>query len=249
MVAFVPAYDCERPGACLPAAKALVALHEWLGIPATFFIVGELLRDEPEWRHLLAAPLFEVASHTWSHRLLRPAPNGDPAVDDAARHEEIVLGKHAVEDTFGRPCLGLRPANGHPDGLRGDPWLVADVGIAGYRYVSSQLWGPRYTWAPLRAPWPYFVPGDAQMWELPAHGPHDTAATHWQTIGSWSLAAEDVPSVPYLSFVRHPWRIAEHQDFGRIEAVLGNLSARGFTCTTYADQWRTLDQDGTEENG
>lgn len=233
MPAFLPAYDAERPGACLTAARALVALHERLGLPATFFVVGELLRDEPEWRHLLASPLFEVASHTWSHKLLRPAPNGDPAVSDDERLEEITRGKQAVEDIFGRFCAGVRPANGYPEGLDGDRWLMGEVAQAGYQYVSSHLWGPGYTPAPLRKPWRYGPPWPG-LWELPAHGPHDTAPGHWLRIGEWWTAAE-ITGAPVLSFVRHPWRIAERDDFARIEGELQALAARGYTFSTYAD--------------
>lgn len=182
---FVAAYDCEVPGKCLPAAKRLVALHEQLAVPATFFVVGTLLRDEPDWVPLLSSPLFEVASHTYSHGLLRPLDGYPyPAVPDAQRVREVRDGKQAVEDAFQRYCLGLRPATGYPDGLRGDPWLTRLVRDAGYAYVSAQIRGQGDAPAALQAPWRYphpdsatvrLIAGDgAGLWELPTAGRHCT---------------------------------------------------------------------------
>lgn len=125
-----------------------------------------------QYRALLGgeAP-FEIASHTYSHRMLRDHPFCGPAVDPEARLQEIRKGKERVEQVFERPCAGLRPACGFAEGLRGDPWLVDAVASAGFGYVSSLLWGPETT-APalLEPPFHYADDGRPDLVELPGHG-------------------------------------------------------------------------------
>jgi peptidoglycan/xylan/chitin deacetylase (PgdA/CDA1 family) len=173
---FIAAYDTESPGRCLAACRSIAAVHERMGVPATFYIVGKRLEEEgAEYRALLGdSPLFEIASHTYSHRMLRDHPFCGPPVDDAARRQEIVLGKERVEQTFARPCLGLRPGCSFDAGLRGDAALVSMVAEAGFRYVSSLLWGPQYTMpALLERPFTYAGDGAPGLWELPGHGWHE----------------------------------------------------------------------------
>ncbi len=45
-----------------------------LGIPATFFVVGENLRAHPELLRRTAAQGHQLANHTWSHPALRRLP-------------------------------------------------------------------------------------------------------------------------------------------------------------------------------
>lgn len=173
---FVPAYDTEKKGACLEACRAIAALHERLAVPATFFIVGKRLEEEgAEYRALLGdSPLFELASHTYSHRMLRDHPFCGPAVGPEDRRQEIRLGKEWVEQIFGHPCLGLRPGCSFTTGLHGDPDLVAEVARAGFRYVSSVAWGPEYSMpALLVGPDTYAAEGFPDLWELPGHGWHE----------------------------------------------------------------------------
>ena len=58
-------------------------------MPATFFIVGETLEKNPdEYRRLLDDPLFEAASHTYSHKLiLYHGVWGPSAPEDEVREE------------------------------------------------------------------------------------------------------------------------------------------------------------------
>ena len=173
---YVAAYDTEQPEDCLSACRQIRSVHERFGFPATFFIVGKRLETEgKEYRALLGddAP-FEIASHTYSHRMLRDHPFCGPKVSDADRIHEITRGKELVEGTFERPCVGLRPGCGFADGLKGDPWLVRQVAEAGLGYVSSLAWGPETTVpALLEPPFPYVDDGCPHLWELPAHGWHE----------------------------------------------------------------------------
>ena len=171
---YIAAYDTESP-ACLRACRQIVAVHKRLEMPATFFITGRTLEANlKEYRALLTDPLFEVASHTWSHKLLCDNALCGPAVSADEKREEIFKAKALIEDVFERPCLGLRPAVGFDSGLRGAVDVLTLVRQAGFRYVSSLLWGPDCSMpALIEAPFHYGADGFADLWELPGHGWHE----------------------------------------------------------------------------
>ena len=176
MTRYIAAYDTEEPGECLAACRKIRQVHERFDFPATFFIQGTLLEaDGPAFRALLGdVPQFEIASHTYSHRMLRDHSSCGPAVEPEACLREIQQGKMLVEQTFGRPCVGMRPGCGFDRGLRGAPWLVRAVADAGFGYISSLLWGPETTMpALLEPPFTYSAEGRPDLWEMPGHGWHE----------------------------------------------------------------------------
>jgi peptidoglycan/xylan/chitin deacetylase (PgdA/CDA1 family) len=144
-------------------------------MPATFFILGKTLDANPaEYRKLLDHPLFEIATHTYTHQMLRNNDFCGPAVSLEERRKEIFKGKEAVERVFERPCIGLRPGCGFDNGLKGDREVLELLREAGIQYVSSLLWGPDYSLpALLREPFNYADEGFPDMWELPGHGWHE----------------------------------------------------------------------------
>ena len=171
---YIAAYDTESP-ACLAACRKIVAVHKRFAMPATFFIVGKTLDAHPaEYRKLLDDPLFEVATHTYSHRMLRDNAFCGSAVSLDERRKEIFKGKEAVERVFDRPCIGLRPGCGFDNAFKGEPAVLELIREAGIRYVSSLLWGPDYSLpAPLTEPFSYEEDGFPDLWELPGHGWHE----------------------------------------------------------------------------
>lgn len=182
MTTYIAAYDTEMipgPGdrtSCLDACKRIVEVHEHYEMPATFFIVGRTLEAHPEaYRELLDRPLFEIASHTWSHRMIKDHPICGKAVTGDDLREEIIRGKQAIERVFpDREVVGLRPGCSFVDGLRNAPEALALVNEAGYRYVSSLAWDVEYTIpAPIRNATDYAADGYPDLVELPAHGWHD----------------------------------------------------------------------------
>jgi hypothetical protein len=181
MTRYIAAYDTEKTGDCLAAGWQIRQVHERFAFPATFFITGERLEQEgAQFAEAFGPnargdnPLFEIASHTYSHRMLRDHPFCGPAVEPEERLKEIRRGKALVEAVFDRPCWGLRPGCGFVGGLRGDRWLVDAVAEGGYGYVSSFLWGPDYTVpALLEAPFSYAAEGHPELWEMPGHGWHE----------------------------------------------------------------------------
>lgn len=174
MTHYIAAYDTESP-ACLAACRKIVDIHRRYEMPATFFVVGKALEANPvEYRELLDDPLFEIASHTHSHKMLRDHPFCGPAVPEEQRREEIFRGKAAVELVFQRPCLGIRPACSFDNGLKGAPDVLHLLREAGFRYASSLAWGPDYSLpALLTEPFSYAPDGFPELWELPCHGWHE----------------------------------------------------------------------------
>ncbi len=173
---FVPSYDTEAPGACLKACERIATLHREMNVPATFFIVAKLLEggERKAYRELLDDPLFEIASHSCTHPLLRDHPALQAqAVPWPQVETEVRSSKEIVEDCFGRPCTGFRTPCGFADGL-GDGPLVELVARAGYAYSSSLAWGPQYSLpVPVQAPFTYAAKGCPDLWEFPAQGWHE----------------------------------------------------------------------------
>jgi polysaccharide deacetylase len=171
---YIAAYDTESPG-CLDACRKIVEVHKRFEMPATFFLLGKTLDANPaEYRRLLDNPLFEIASHTYSHQMLRDNDFCGSAVSLDERRKEIFKGKETIERVFERPCIGLRPGCGFDNALKGVPEVLALVQKAGFQYVSSLLWGPDYSLpALLREPFTYDADGFPDIWELPGHGWHE----------------------------------------------------------------------------
>ena len=176
MTALVVAYDTEKPEECLAACRKIVAVHRKLEIAATFFVVGKLLESEraPYQRLLRHPELFEVASHTYSHGMLRDHPICGPALPPEKISQEILRGKELVQEVFEAECVGLRPACSFDVGLSGAPNVLELVRESGMRYVSSQAWGPHYSLpAPLAQAYDYGSEGFGDIWEFPCHGWHE----------------------------------------------------------------------------
>lgn len=175
MTAFIPAYDTEAP-LCLEACRKIVEVHRRHQVPATFFIVGKTLEaSADEYRRLLDDPLFEIASHSYSHRLLRDHPICGSAATPAEIREEIVRGKEVIERIFpGRRCMGMRTPCGFSEGLRGAPEILRTLVESGHEYVSSLLWGPQFSLpAPLEQASTYAGDGFPNLREFPGHGWHE----------------------------------------------------------------------------
>lgn len=171
---YIAAYDTESPD-CLEACRKIVEVHKRFEMPATFFILGRTLEADPvEYRRLLDHPLFEIATHTYTHQMLRDNDFCGSAVALEERRKEIFRGKEAVERVFERPCIGLRPGCGFDNAFKGELEVLELLREAGIRYVSSLLWGPDYSLpALLREPFNYTEEGFPDLWELPGHGWHE----------------------------------------------------------------------------
>jgi polysaccharide deacetylase family protein (PEP-CTERM system associated) len=71
------------------------------GIRATFFIVGQIARDQPDLIRAIHRDGHELASHSWDHRrVLHHTPG--------TFHEDVRRSKDAIEQVTGVPVVGYR---------------------------------------------------------------------------------------------------------------------------------------------
>ncbi len=175
MTLYIAAYDTESP-ACLAAVRKIVKKHEAHEMPATFFIVAQLLdKQKKEYVALLKNhPLFEIASHSYTHMLLRDTPEFGTSGPPEQFPREIVESKKRLEDVFACEVIGFRAPVSFVDGLKTAPEALRLVDEAGYKYVSSMAWGPSWSLpALLVPPFTYAEEGYPNLWELPPCGWHE----------------------------------------------------------------------------
>lgn len=227
MTRYIAAYDTESPR-CLAACHRIVEVHERHDMPATFFITGVTLEANPEeYGQLLDHPLFEVASHTYSHKSLRDHPFCGPAVLLEEIAEEITRGVEAVERVFDLPCQGVRPGCSFEHGLAGAPEVLQIVADAGLSYVSSLAWGRDYSLpAPLNQPRTYADDGYPDLWELPCHGWHENLLKDHNKWGPRriTLWPADMPEAIPPGFLETP-----QEEFGVNRVFLERAADDGLT--------------------
>ena len=187
-------YAPSRIREFLAGVQAVVNAHLEREVPATFFLVAKMLElAGPELRALLDHPLLEIQCHTFTHPNLIEL---DERGDTAALRYELADAKKRIEDTFGRPVIGLTAPGGHTCGFTGRARLLALLWDAGYRYVRSVGTGPHGTVpAPINLPFWYTRDGFPELLETPSHAWHDNILTgqpghaHWPPVLPWGYPA------------------------------------------------------------
>lgn len=265
MTHYIFAYDLEHADLCLKAAPVLVRWHERYEVPATFFLLGRVLEQRgKELRAILGdSPLFDLQSHTYSHRMLRDNRMHGPGVPLEEVRREVALGKQWVEETFQRPCIGTRPGCGFFRGMQGEPERLAIFVECGMKYISADLRGPADSIpSGLQQAYWYDEEGFPQLLELPGHGWHDNvlkAPQEFHLRLSWPLAmAWGIPNRPvrtpeeeftvqrvwiaraatlgldFVSLVYHPWSIYRlSEDCRIVELLMRYVKELGLPTTTY----------------
>jgi peptidoglycan/xylan/chitin deacetylase (PgdA/CDA1 family) len=204
MASLLLAYDTESDN-CLAAIKKIVHVHEKYGVPGTFFLVARLLKAQGhEYKALLKGhPLFEIASHSMTHLLLKAhrwCGEAGPAEQFPA---EIKGSKEELEDLFECPIKGFRSPVGWPDGLSGERYLLGLVREAGYEYTSSASWGENTTLpAPIRDYFTYTDDGFPELIEFPLHGWHENVAKGQTRISLDKLQPEGPHPLPELKLTK-----------------------------------------------
>jgi len=281
MTRYIAAYDTERNWGTdespesyeLEAVRRLVALHHKYEIPATFFIVGQLLEKHgPKYRELLDDPLFDVQTHTWSHQILKDSRPHGPGVSLEEMEVEVREGKRWVEEVFERECIGLRPGCGFENGFQGAPERLEILRRHGIRFVSADLRGPLDTIPnDMQQPYTYEADGYPDIWEIPGHGWHDNVLKHWtphityfppvydfalpyrppKTVvqcfaqeGRWLEHAVEL-GLDFVSLVQHPWSVWDFdKQMAPIELLLVRARQLEMEFTTYLGYWRELAGEG-----
>jgi polysaccharide deacetylase family protein (PEP-CTERM system associated) len=91
----------DRSHSTLDGARRFLDLLDEFGVPATFFVVGDVAREHPALIRAIAASRHEVASHGPDHEL--------PVRIPAARFaRELASHKDELEQVAGAPVAGYR---------------------------------------------------------------------------------------------------------------------------------------------
>lgn len=265
MTHYIFAYDLENPEGCLQAAPVLVRLHEKYGIPATFFVLGRVLEQRgKELKAILGnSPLLDLQSHTYSHRMVKDNQMHGPGMSLEELAQDIALGKRLVEDTFERPCVGVRSGCGFFHGLCGEPDRLRIFAQAGVRYISTDLRGPADTIpSGMQQAYWYADDGFPHLLEMPGHGWHDNVlkapqpfrlCLSWPPVLSWGIPNRPVNNpdeelqvqsrwieraaslgLDYLALVYHPWSLyRQSPDCRTVELLMQAVRERDLPTTTY----------------
>jgi peptidoglycan/xylan/chitin deacetylase (PgdA/CDA1 family) len=265
MTHYVFHYDLENADVCLRAAPVLAEIHRRSEVPATFFMLGTVLeqRGADLRRSFGDDPLFDIQSHTYSHRMLRDNRMHGPGVSMEELHKEIGWGKRWVEEVFERPCIGIRSGCGFFNGFRGERERLTVLAEHGIRFFSSDLRGPADSIPAglVQAYW-YDEEGFPELLELPGHGWHDNVLKQqgnerlclpWPPILSWGIPSRPAETpeeemavqrvwidravasnLDFLSLVYHPHSIYRmSEDCRIISLMIDYLRERGIPTTTY----------------
>jgi polysaccharide deacetylase family protein (PEP-CTERM system associated) len=110
------------------ATRGLLDMLEEAGARATFFIVGQIARDNPRLVRDIAAGGHEVASHGWDHqRVHRFTP--------ATFREDLRQSKDTLEQVTGQAVVGYRAPTFSV--MRQTAWALDVLAEEGMQYDSS----------------------------------------------------------------------------------------------------------------
>jgi len=180
----------ERIKESLSAVSLITTILNEHQAPATFFILGRLLHCAgDEYQKLLAQQKnFDIESHTYSHRPLKP-PGG---LSLAELDDEVRQTKKLIEKFFGIEAIGVRGPGGLYKGLQGHPDRLKILWDNGIRFLSSDGVGPPEAImpAPFTQSYWYKKEGFPNLLELPITGWHCTyllrtigGSQYWNKVG------------------------------------------------------------------
>ena len=109
---------------------AVLDLLAEMGVHATFFLVGDRVREHPELVRRIADEGHRIGSHTQTHREL-------PSLDGAQFRWELQSGRESIRQASGVDTWLLRPPRG-----RIDLKSLARIRSSGYRLVH---WSRTYS--------------------------------------------------------------------------------------------------------
>jgi len=263
MTRYVFAYDLESE-ICVTASRKIVDIHRSSDVPATFFVLGKVIESHgKDLKRILGDDgLFDIQSHTYSHRLFKDSKMHGAGIGKRQLRKEVLLGKSLVEDLFGSECIGVRSGCGFYRGLQGEVEKLKVIWECGIRFVSTDLRGPENSIpSGLQQAYWYDLEGFPELLELPGHGWHDNVLKRtepmlclaWPPVMSWGIPSSP-PKTPeeeaavqkvwmekatsldldYLSLVYHPHSIYRMStDCRTIRLLIEAVRELGMQTTTY----------------
>ena len=165
----------------LSAVSLITTILDEYQASATFFILGRLLDYAgDEYGKLLGGQKnFDIESHTYTHRPLKPPSELSlQELDD-----EVKETKKLIQKFFGVEAIGVRAPGNYYKGLQGHPDRLKILWDNGVRFLGSDGEGPpeAHFPAPFTQPYWYKKEGFSNLLELPITGFHCTYLL--QTIG------------------------------------------------------------------
>ncbi len=273
MTVYVAGYDLENVELAVPAARKLVEIHRKYEAPATFFCLARVVEEHGEELRKIFGndPLFDIQSHTYTHRMLRDHKIHGPAIPLEEMYFEVGKAADLIGDVLGKRPIGMRSPCGFEHGMKGEPERLKIIVECGMKYISTQARGPQETIpAPLNQPFNYAEDGFPQLWELPAHGWHDNVLkgftghpTMFPPIYPFAGRLEPVRSpredfeaakpwidyaleqkLTFVSLAYHPWSLYKlDPDCGTIDLLLPYIQSKGMEIITYTELYRRVSGD------
>lgn len=111
-----------------PATRWILDQLERAGTRATFFVVGEIARQNPALVRAIHRGGHELASHSWDHRRLH-------VMTPAGLHEDVRRTKDTLEQLTGEAVVGYRAPTFSI--VRQTAWAVDVLAELGFVYDSS----------------------------------------------------------------------------------------------------------------
>lgn len=264
MTRYVFHYDLESD-LCVEAAKVIAEIHRRREVPATFFILGRVIeRHGEELRRIFGDdPLFDLQSHTYSHKLLKDNLMHGKGIGLDELREEIGRGKALVEEAFGRECIGVRSGCGFFKGMQGESERLRVIWECGVKFISTDLRGPADSIpSGLQQAYWYDEEGFPELLELPGHGWHDNVLKSfeprlclcWPPVLRWGIPNRPPESpeeeiavqrawidkaislgLDYISLIYHPHSIYRmSRDCRIVELLIEEVKSRDMPVTTYS---------------
>ena len=127
-LAFDPARRDHYRSRVAPTTRWLLEQLDRHGIHATFFVVGQLARDEPALVRAIHDAGHEVASHGWDHRRVL-------SMNPESFREDLRRSRDALEQITGAAVVGYRAPTFSV--VRLTAWAIDVLAEEGFLYDSS----------------------------------------------------------------------------------------------------------------
>jgi len=215
--------ECREPEVTRLFLRRASELHDALGIPATFFIVGQTLEQSVDaFRALRDHPWLDFQQHTYSHMLLKTVCRENEEGITIFRggtldqiREEVTRTSTLLKDKLGVDCVGLTGPYGYYRGLMDRPDILEILWEAGIRFTRTAARN-EHDWQPLSFNWQpfwYAPQGYPDMFEFPVAGWQDCILREqvgWANLNGYlERVRQDVDHIVandlVWSYVQHDW--------------------------------------------
>ena len=129
-------------------------------------------------------------------------------------------------------------------GFRGAPGVLAEIAGAGFKYVSSRLWGPHTTVpSPLEQAHNYAEDGFPQLWppiypEMQLHGYVKTPAEEFN-VHRFFVDRALADGLEYATLIWHPWSLNRFDpEMRMLELMFDYVARQGIGFARFEDLWR-----------